>query len=36
MYFVQTNSTLPSNVTLKAMECDTFTVSGYFRSVALG
>jgi uncharacterized repeat protein (TIGR01451 family) len=28
--FVQTNSTLPSSVTLNSMQCDTFTVSGYF------
>ena len=28
--FVITNSTLPATVTLNSMECDTFTVSGYF------
>ena len=30
--FVITNSTLPATVTLNSMECDTFTVSGYFTT----
>ncbi|HOZ91149.1 MAG TPA: T9SS type A sorting domain-containing protein [Bacteroidia bacterium] len=30
--FVITNSTLPATVTLNSMQCDTFTVSGYFTS----
>ncbi|MCW5918840.1 MAG: T9SS type A sorting domain-containing protein [Bacteroidetes bacterium] len=28
--FVITNSTLPATVTLNSMQCDTFTISGYF------
>ena len=34
--FVQTSSTLPGSVTLNSMQCDTFTVSGYFGSAATG
>ncbi len=30
--FVITNSTLPATVTLNSMECDTFTISGYFTT----
>ncbi len=34
--FVVTGSTLPSSVTLNSMECDTFTVSGYFGNASTG
>jgi hypothetical protein len=30
--FVTTSTTLPPTITLNSMECDTFTVSGYFTS----
>ena len=30
--FMITNSTLPATITLNSMQCDTFTVSGYFTS----